>query len=792
MHTPAELAAALDALRERRSYAELDREARQQVLDRGLPRSTVSDLLKTGRCTADTLEMFLRGCGVPRDQWAAWQQARERALVDSAPGLEGLVRVATADPRRLGVHKPIETPDAGGDLPAYVERDTDIDPHGLRALIARAAQVGGMVVLVGSSSVGKTRSAYEAVRTLLPGWWLLHPANAEQVRQAAAAPPPRLVVWLDRLERYLDGSNRLEPAMVRSLLHAGAVVVGTIWPEHFRAFTAFPAPGQSDPHAAERELVDLADVVHLSASFSAAEQQRARAAATAGDQRIALALQSADYGLTQTIAAAPQLVDRWRVADPYAAAVLNAAIDATRLGVVSPLSADLLRAAAPGYCDARQRATAQANWFEAALAYATDTLKGAAAALAPIASPTAMGKVSGYLVADYLRQHVGHQRRSLDVPATCWQALVDHVTDPSDQTRIAEAAQNRLLDQYAEPLYRKAFHTGDGDAAGLLAGLLAGQGRMEEALEILRARAEAGDESASVRLAGLLDEQGRIEEALSLWRGRSKAGDRSASVRVAGLLVVQGRLGGKLALRRAGAEADDPFLVEMLGQLREAEVTVDGVFEALMTAMKIKTPYSSRLWHSKRISQLAGMIGHQVGIGEYGIEAASFAGLFCNIGQLAVPGTVLGKDGPLTEEEYTLIKLHVTYGVGVVRQLLELFDSTFDPAAPHPLIDEALQGILHHHERFDGKGYPLGLVGEEIPEFARVIAVADMFDALRTTRSYRDVHPLTEAAAEIRGQAGTALDPRMVEAFLTLLDTGQIEELTWACPPCKGRDQIGS
>ena len=119
--------------------------------------------------------------------------------------------------------------------------------------------------------------------------------------------------------------------------------------------------------------------------FSAAEQGRARAAATR-DPRLAGALEAAGYGLTQTLAAAPQLVARWedaQEADPYAWAVLTAALDAARLGARAPLTAGFLRAAAPGYCTSAQQAEAPDDWFEQALAYATAKLHGAAAALAP-------------------------------------------------------------------------------------------------------------------------------------------------------------------------------------------------------------------------------------------------------------------------------------------------------------------------------------------------------------------------------------------------------------------------
>ena len=118
------------------------------------------------------------------------------------------------------------------------------------------------------------------------------------------------------------------------------MIIGTLWPDRYTAYMAVPRPGGADPHARERQVLDLAAVVRIASKFSPAEQNRAHAAA-ARDRRLQIALSAADYGLTQTLAAAPQLVARWedaQAADPYAWAVLTAALDAARLGVQAPLA----------------------------------------------------------------------------------------------------------------------------------------------------------------------------------------------------------------------------------------------------------------------------------------------------------------------------------------------------------------------------------------------------------------------------------------------------------------------
>ena len=400
--------------------------------------------------------------------------------------------MSEVDPRRLGVHAAISVPGVPEEVPPeYVPRDVDAAEFGVRAKVAAAAQRGGFVLLVGGSSVGKTRCAVEAVKALLPDWWLVHPAGPAEVAALAQAPTPRTVVWLDELQRYLDGEHGLTGGVVRALLNAPhpVVIIGTLWPDRYATYTAVPAPGGADPHAREREVLDLAAVIRIDPEFSPAEQDRARAAA-ARDPRLRIALDAAGYGLTQTLAAAPQLVARWqdaKTASPYAWAVLTAALDVARLGARAPLSADLLRAAAPGYCTSQQQAEAPENWFEQALAYATGKLHGAAAALSPAGA--GMGQVAGYTVADYLIQHASRERRYARVPASTWDAVLSHVRDPADTARLADSARNRLLYRYAIPLYRHAADAGDAGAAWRLAELLAQRGDLDG----LRARADAGD-----------------------------------------------------------------------------------------------------------------------------------------------------------------------------------------------------------------------------------------------------------------------------------------------------------
>jgi len=489
--------------------------------------------------------------------------------VESAPPA-GAVRAGDADPRRLGVHAAISVPGVPDDvLPEYVLRDIDAAGSGVRAKVAAAAERGGFVLLVGASSVGKTRCAAEAVGAVLPDWWLVHPAGPDQVAALAQVSSPRTVVWLNELQDYLDGEHGLTGAVVRALLNHPAVIIGTLWPERYAAYTTVPAPGGADPHRRERQVLDLADVVRIAPAFSEAEQDRARAAA-ARDPRLRVALDAAGYGLTQTLAAAPQLVARWedaQTASPYAWAVLTAALDMARLGARAPLSADLLRAAAPGYCTSRQLAEAPGNWFERARDYATGKLYGAVAALSPAGSR--IGQVDGYTVADYLIQHASRERRYARVPASTWDAVLSHIRDPGDSARLADSASSRLLYGCAIPLYRHAADDGDRQAASGLAGLLEKRGDLDKAAQILRARADDGDGYAALWLAGLLEKRGDEAEAEQVLRARADR-DPDARGRLADLLYEHGDLDG--AVRVLGARAGE---AKRLAELLAGRVDLD-------------------------------------------------------------------------------------------------------------------------------------------------------------------------------------------------------------------------
>ncbi|WP_079191425.1 HD-GYP domain-containing protein [Streptomyces sp. CB00455] len=179
---------------------------------------------------------------------------------------------------------------------------------------------------------------------------------------------------------------------------------------------------------------------------------------------------------------------------------------------------------------------------------------------------------------------------------------------------------------------------------------------------------------------------------------------------------------------------------------------------ALVHAVDIKDRYTRG--HGERVGQAAAMIARELGMAEDRLEVVRIAGILHDVGKIGVPTRLLRKDGPLTPEERRIIELHPEYGHEMVRGIGSL--------------GEARAAILHHHERMDGSGYPYGLTGEQIPVLARVVAVADAFDAMTSTRSYSRARPVEAALAELERCAGAHFDPAMVGAL-----AGAVGRLGW-------------
>ena len=169
--------------------------------------------------------------------------------------------------------------------------------------------------------------------------------------------------------------------------------------------------------------------------------------------------------------------------------------------------------------------------------------------------------------------------------------------------------------------------------------------------------------------------------------------------------------------------------------------------------------------HSDRASEYSVLIGQKLGLPEEDIRRLRIGGLFHDVGKIGVPDNILQKNGKLSDDEYSEIKKHPTIGVHIL--------------STASIFQDILPIVKHHHERYDGKGYPSQLKGNEIPYLARIAAVADAFDAMTSKRVYRDSLPIEKVISEIENNKGTQFDPEIADAFLDILknDYDKIKEI---------------
>jgi HD-GYP domain-containing protein (c-di-GMP phosphodiesterase class II) len=176
--------------------------------------------------------------------------------------------------------------------------------------------------------------------------------------------------------------------------------------------------------------------------------------------------------------------------------------------------------------------------------------------------------------------------------------------------------------------------------------------------------------------------------------------------------------------------------------------------ESLNATVDAKDPYTAG--HSQRVRRIAVAIGEELGLEREQLDVLGFAGLFHDIGKIGVPDAILTKPARLTELELEIVKRHPGDGARIVGRL-------------HPL-QAAVPAILHHHERWDGAGYPHGLSGDAIPLEAAIVGLADAVDAMTTDRPYSSARTLSDAADEVVANRGTQFAPAVVDAFVALVE----------------------
>jgi HD-GYP domain-containing protein (c-di-GMP phosphodiesterase class II) len=214
-----------------------------------------------------------------------------------------------------------------------------------------------------------------------------------------------------------------------------------------------------------------------------------------------------------------------------------------------------------------------------------------------------------------------------------------------------------------------------------------------------------------------------------------------------------------LTLQEAKASGGDAIRVADAHPPEPGYVKTFNILEGLVNAVDTKDRYTRR--HSEDVARYAEFLGGRLELDAVTRRALQNAGKLHDIGKIGIPDAILRKPGRLTADEFEILKQHVSLGDAIVRDQPDL-----------PDLDLIRAGVRFHHERWDGRGYLVGMSGEQIPLVARILAVADSFSAITTTRPYRKSLTIAEALKRIEDAAGTQLDPALVQAFVLGLGSG--------------------
>ena len=210
-----------------------------------------------------------------------------------------------------------------------------------------------------------------------------------------------------------------------------------------------------------------------------------------------------------------------------------------------------------------------------------------------------------------------------------------------------------------------------------------------------------------------------------------------------------------VTLEDARTSGGDSIRVAQASAQAPAHAKTFDILQGLVIAVDTKDRYTRR--HSEDVARYADFLAERIDIDADVKRALHTAGLLHDVGKIGIPDTILRKPGPLNDEEFEIVKQHVTLGDMIVRDL--------------PGIEIIRAGVRHHHERWDGSGYVDRLTGEDIPLVARILAVGDAFSAMTTTRPYRKAMPIEDALRRLEDASGTQLDARLVAAFVSAMRT---------------------
>ncbi|MER5202274.1 hypothetical protein [Streptomyces sp. NPDC002825] len=567
----------------------------------GLGRTTVSEALSPAKPAPSprTVQEMARVLRLPVNELLELRRTAEDTSSMTVGDEVRLGRpIGRWDPHELEVHpagfrESSSNPNAPAArvLPGYVRREHD------RVLDEAVHDAMGghsrMVVLVGTSSTGKTRACWEAVQPLEEkGWRLWHPFDPTRAEAALAdlcRVGPRTVVWLNEAQHYLGDravGERIAAAVHQILIdeqRGPALVLGTLWPEYAAEYTSLPTPGREDPYSRVRELL-AGRTFAVPDAFDSTALATAAALADQGDRLLADALTRARDGgrVAQDLSGAPELLRRYEQATPAARALLEAAMDARRLGVGLQLPHAFLTDAAPDYLDQNDYDQLTDDWAERAYAQLAAPVHGKQAPLRRTAprpprrppippndgEPTTPPLGPAFRLADYLEQHGRTTRRHLCPPDSFWHAAHTHLTHPNDLGSLTQAAESRHRLQWAHHLRHRAADHGNSNALTYLAERKEEAGNREAAESLARRAAARGSTYGLTRLSWMREEAGDYDAAENLLRQAIKYGSISALAYLAARREEAGDREEAEALARQAADRGDTFALSHLATIR--------------------------------------------------------------------------------------------------------------------------------------------------------------------------------------------------------------------------------
>jgi HD-GYP domain-containing protein (c-di-GMP phosphodiesterase class II) len=257
-----------------------------------------------------------------------------------------------------------------------------------------------------------------------------------------------------------------------------------------------------------------------------------------------------------------------------------------------------------------------------------------------------------------------------------------------------------------------------------------------------------------------------------------KGADKKSGFKTRDMVCVPVRVKGQiLAVLQAinnkggGFEKEDQRLFQMFsnqvaiaidnarlyGEIRE---TFYATSKALAESIEKRDPYTGG--HTKRVLEYSVAIGEELGMSTNQLDKLKLSAVLHDVGKIGVDDAILRKQAPLNDEEFAMMKKHPAMGADIMNHV--------------PQLKNIIPGMLYHHERPDGRGYPKGLKGRKIPLIARIISAADTYDAMTTTRPYRKGLPKEVALAELRKYSGTQFDRTVVKAFINAFKNERIDE----------------